>query len=138
MSPHINTFRERIRVNSSMVSQENAVEVVEDIFDKVVRIVIQCISLFISNNGIHLSLSQDEFQLDLTYFEVLFLASLLHFQREGVKYAVIEAGIGGEGDATNIVKPLVSVITNVQLDHMVTQFFHQIISQMQYVIYPQS
>ncbi len=61
----------------------------------------------------------DKYKLNVSYFEVLFLLSLVHFSYEKVDFIVAEAGIGGEGDATNVVSPTVSVITNVALDHMV-------------------
>ena len=54
-----------------------------------------------------------------TYFEILTVTAFLWFARCGVEYAVIETGMGGTGDATNIVVPDVSVITNISMEHTV-------------------
>jgi len=54
----------------------------------------------------------------LTYFELATLAAFLIFQYEGVDLAVIETGLGGRLDATNVIQPLLSVITSIGLDHM--------------------
>jgi len=55
--------------------------------------------------------------MPLTYFEVLTAAALIYFQREQVDIAVMEVGLGGRLDATNVCRPLVSVITNIGLEH---------------------
>ncbi len=55
--------------------------------------------------------------LPLTYFEVLTAAAFIYFQREQVDIAVTEVGLGGRLDATNVCRPLVSVITNIGLEH---------------------
>ncbi len=52
-----------------------------------------------------------------SYFEILTAAALIHFKKEKVDFAVLEAGMGGRWDATNVARPLVSVITNVSMDH---------------------
>ena len=52
-----------------------------------------------------------------TQFEILTAAAFLFFKEQGVDYAVVEAGLGGLLDSTNVVTPVVSVITNVTLDH---------------------
>lgn len=52
-----------------------------------------------------------------SYFEMLTASAFVHFSRAGVEIAVLEVGMGGRLDATNVVEPLVSVITNVALDH---------------------
>ncbi|HQK99740.1 MAG TPA: folylpolyglutamate synthase/dihydrofolate synthase family protein [Smithellaceae bacterium] len=56
-------------------------------------------------------------RLPLTYFEVLTAAAYLHFSRQRVDIAVLEVGLGGRLDATNVCRPLVSVITNIALEH---------------------
>ena len=61
----------------------------------------------------------DKGGIDVSYFEVLFLTSLVHFHREGCDWAVVEAGLGGLKDATNIVTPNITAITSVDLDHTV-------------------
>jgi dihydrofolate synthase/folylpolyglutamate synthase len=52
-----------------------------------------------------------------TFFEILTAMALVHFQRVGVDLAVLEVGLGGRLDATNVATPLVSVITSISLDH---------------------
>jgi len=54
----------------------------------------------------------------LSYFEVATLAALLHFAEEGVRVAVLEVGLGGRFDATNVVRPLACAVNRVALDHM--------------------
>lgn len=53
-----------------------------------------------------------------TFFEIITAIGMLHFQREKVNLAVLEVGMGGRFDATNVVTPLVSVITSISLDHV--------------------
>ena len=53
-----------------------------------------------------------------SYFEVLTAMAFLHFAAEGVTVAVLEVGMGGRLDATNVVEPMLSVITDISLDHM--------------------
>ena len=55
--------------------------------------------------------------IDLTFFEVLTVMAFLHFARSGIEVAVVEVGLGGRLDATNVVDPLVSVITTIGRDH---------------------
>src|SRR5581483_2402918 len=52
-----------------------------------------------------------------SYYETLLALAFLHFAREAVDVAVIEVGIGGKLDGTNVLHPVVSVITNIGLDH---------------------
>ncbi len=74
-----------------------------------------------------IDISRKEFQLGLnkikrlglkpTVFEALTAVAFWYFAKEKVDYAVIEVGLGGRLDATNVIKPLVSVITNIELEH---------------------
>ncbi len=91
-SPHLVDFRERIRVNGEMISRENVVD-------------------FVSRyRAMNLDCSPSFFELTMTMaFE--------HFARENVDVAVIEVGLGGRLDSTNIINPVLSVITNISLDH---------------------
>ena len=52
-----------------------------------------------------------------SYFEIITAMAFLHFRNEKVDIAVIEVGMGGRYDATNVISPLVAVLTNVGLDH---------------------
>ena len=94
-SPHLKDFRERIRINSEMISE-----------DFVVDFVAQNKSFFEDNQ--------------LSFFEMTVGLAFDYFAKEQVDVAVIEVGMGGRLDSTNVITPLVSVITNIGFDH--TQF----------------
>ena len=91
-SPHIYDFSERIRVNGLPISQ----------------------SAVIAFCRRYQTLNVD---IDASFFELTFALALAHFQTENCDYIVIETGLGGRLDATNILMPKVSVITNIALDH---------------------
>lgn len=93
-SPHLIDFTERIRINNTQITPEE------------VSRLVRCIRDRIKNT-----------KLTPTFFEFTTALALLYFVREGVDIAIIEVGMGGRMDATNIVNPLVSVITNVDYDH---------------------
>lgn len=94
-SPHLVDFRERIRVNGEIVSEQYVVDFVE-----------QYRSFF---EPLHPS-----------FFELTTMMAFLYFAEQKVDYAVIEVGLGGRLDSTNIVTPILSVVTNISFDH--TQF----------------
>ncbi len=94
-SPHLKDFRERIRINGKMISEEEVVQ-------------------FIEANKKFLE------EHSLSFFELTVGMAFDHFSRSKVDIAVVEVGLGGRLDSTNIIQPLVSVITNIGLDH--TQF----------------
>jgi dihydrofolate synthase/folylpolyglutamate synthase len=94
-SPHLKDFRERIKINGQMVSEA----FVCDFFN-------QHQSFFEAN--------------DMSFFEMSVGLAFDYFTKEKIDIAIIEVGMGGRLDATNIITPLVSVITNIGLDH--TQF----------------
>lgn len=91
-SPHLLDFRERIRVNGQMISPEAVCDFVERFTD--------------SDCGIRPS-----------FFELTTVMAFEHFARENVDVAVIEVGLGGRLDSTNIIMPDLCVITNISLDH---------------------
>ena len=91
-SPHLKDFRERIKINGKPISKEKVVEFVKNNFD------------FFEKNK-------------LSFFEMTVLLSFLHFSNEKVDIAIIEVGLGGRLDSTNIINPVLSVITNISLDH---------------------
>ncbi len=93
-SPHLVDYTERIQVNRQPVSHEQLVELVERLKPEVAKIE------------------------QLTTFELTTAAAFLCFAEEKVDIAVIEVGLGGRLDATNIVDPRVSVITSLSMDHM--------------------
>jgi len=94
-SPHLKDFRERIKINGEMISE-----------DFVVKFIHQNKSFFEENS--------------LSFFEMTVGLAFDYFVKESVDIAVIEVGMGGRLDSTNIITPLVSVITNIGFDH--TQF----------------
>lgn len=93
-SPHIATFRERMVVDGQMIPERCVVEGLERIWD-----------LAKKNN------------IALRFFEVVTLLAFLHFQEKNVDIAIVETGLGGRLDATNIIRPLLSIITSIGLDH---------------------
>jgi len=98
--PDLHTFRERMRVNGNLISEREAAELLTEI-----RAVVEAIQ------GRH------EFGPYITY-EVATALALLYFRRQQVQHAVLEVGLGGRLDATNVTQPLVSVITSISYDHM--------------------
>ncbi len=93
-SPHLQDYTERIQVDGQPISHAALVELVEEIKPAVARIPA------------------------LTTFEITTALGFLHFAHQKVEVAVIEVGLGGRLDATNVVTPRVSVITSLSYDHM--------------------
>lgn len=94
-SPHIYDFRERIRVNGEMISEEAVVDFV----------------------GRWIETRDSNPDLEPSFFELTSTMAFEYFARENVDIAVIETGLGGRLDSTNIITPILSVITNISLDH---------------------
>ncbi len=92
-SPHLHEYTERIQVDGAAISQQSLVALLEEI-----KPVIGSIA-------------------ELTTFEITTALAFLYFERVKVDAAVIEVGLGGRLDATNVVLPVVSVITSLSLDH---------------------
>lgn len=91
-SPHLARFHERIRLAGELISEEYLTEVLDECYAK--------------NGGI-----------DITYFEITTCAALLAFARTPADYTLLEVGLGGRLDATNVITPELSVITPVSIDH---------------------
>jgi dihydrofolate synthase/folylpolyglutamate synthase len=91
-SPHLKDFRERIKINGIKIPEEEVVR-------------------FISENKAFLDGQQ------LSFFEMSVGMAFEYFSREKIDVAVIEVGLGGRLDSTNIIKPVLSVITNIGKDH---------------------
>ncbi len=96
--PHLVDYRERIRVNGRLISEEELASLVEEVRP-------------------HVEAGAGEAEGAPTYFEVSVALALLHFVRTRADLAILEVGLGGRLDATNICDPLVSVITPISLDH---------------------
>ena len=97
-SPHLVSFRERIRIDGKMIAESDVVSLVEEI-----RPVIE--SMRTSEHG------------PPSFFEAYTLMAFLHFARQKVDLAVLETGLGGRLDATNVITPLACAITRIGLDH---------------------
>ena len=98
--PDLHTFRERTRVNGRLISEEEMAALVPEI-----RACVEQIQ------------ARQEFGPFITY-EVATALTFLYFERQHIDHAVVEVGIGGRLDATNILHQLVSVITSISYDHM--------------------
>lgn len=105
-SPHLVSFTERIRVNSEDITESEVVSLTEEIKTKVENTP----SLSLPPRG-------GELKLNPTFFEFITAMALLYFKRKNIDIAVIEVGMGGRLDATNIITPEVSVITKISYDH---------------------
>jgi dihydrofolate synthase/folylpolyglutamate synthase len=93
-SPHLSDFRERIRINGKMIPQPNVV-------------------YFVEKNLVYFQENK------ISFFEMTVAMAFDYFSNEKVDIAIIETGLGGRLDATNIIDPILSVITNIGLDHQV-------------------
>ena len=94
-SPHYKDFRERIKINGKMIPEEAVIRFIED-------------------------WKEDFMKIGLSFFEMTVGLAFDYFRNEKVDFAVIEVGLGGRLDSTNIIHPEISVITNIGMDH--TQF----------------
>lgn len=92
-SPHLKDFRERIKINGEMISQQFVVDFVEQ-------------TKAISE------------QIQPSFFELTVAMAFGYFEKEKVDIAVIETGLGGRLDSTNIITPILSIITNIGYDHV--------------------
>lgn len=92
-SPHLKDFRERIKVNGALCDKHHVVEFLEN------------------SKGIVK-------ELEPTFFELTTIMAFEYFKAKEVDVAVVECGLGGRLDCTNIVTPILSVITNVSIDHV--------------------
>ena len=91
-SPHLVDFRERIKINGDMISKDSVLKFMNENFD-----------FFESNN--------------LSFFEMTVGLAFDYFSKNKVDIAIIEVGMGGRLDSTNIINPILSIITNISLDH---------------------
>ena len=94
-SPHISSFRERIQVNESMIPEEFALQFLPKLF------------AFIEKE-----------KIEPSFFDLLTALAFEYFASQEIDIAVLEVGLGGEFDATNVVLPQLSVITSIAFDHV--------------------
>lgn len=91
-SPHIHDFRERIKVNGEMINHENVKSFIQEV-------------------------QSIEWDIKPSFFEITWVLALKHFVESKCDIVVVETGLGGRLDATNVISPIVSIITNIGLDH---------------------
>ena len=91
-SPHLFDFRERIKINGVMIGKEEVLH-------------------FCS------AIKSAELTIKPSFFEITFAMALVHFKNNNCEIAVIETGLGGRLDASNVIKPILSIITPIALDH---------------------
>lgn len=104
-SPHLVDFRERIKVNGTPISEQRVIDFVES--------------------------ERENFEpLHPSFFELTTAMAFLYFKEQQVDVAVIEVGLGGRLDCTNIITPILSVITNISFDH--TQFLGNTLAKIAY------
>lgn len=101
-SPHIQDYTERIRINGHVIEQEFVIRLSNEIRAK-------------------------ELDFEPSFFEITFLLALLYFKENKCSICVIETGLGGRLDATNIITPILSLITNISIEH--TQFLGNTIEE---------
>jgi dihydrofolate synthase/folylpolyglutamate synthase len=100
-SPHLVRVNERMQVNSVEISDEDFAQVFTEVRQAVERL-----------------LGEGKLVQLPSFFEFLTATAFLHFARVGVEFAVLEVGMGGRLDATNVTEPRVVIVTNISLDHV--------------------
>jgi dihydrofolate synthase/folylpolyglutamate synthase len=98
-SPHLVRINERIKIDDSDISDEEFLDCYSEVKDAIRK-------------------NESDGGCALSYFEFLFAISAVYFDKKGVDMAVYETGLGGRLDATNILRPLITAITSIGLDHM--------------------
>ncbi len=99
ISPYIITFNERIQINKEYISDEDLVSCANEIMPVIEQV-------------------EQEMKDEMTEFEIITLLSFIYFNHKDVDYVIYEVGLGGRYDATNVIKPIVTGITNISYDHM--------------------
>lgn len=92
-SPHLIDFRERIRINGELIPEENVIDFIASIRNEITEI-------------------------KPSFFELTVAMAFEYFKNEKVDIAIIETGLGGRLDSTNVIQPELSIITNIGMDHM--------------------
>lgn len=97
-SPHLHTMRERIRVDDQLITEQGFADIVSEMEP-------------------HIEVTNQNWEGTLSTFEILTALAFKHFQKSGAYFQVLETGLGGRLDATNVTIPDVCVITSISLDH---------------------
>jgi dihydrofolate synthase/folylpolyglutamate synthase len=100
-SPHLVSFTERIRINGTPIAEALVISLARRVRDAYRR----------------LPAAEGFSEMNPTFFEVTTAMAFTYFAEEGIDIAIIEVGMGGRLDSTNVIRPLVSVITNIDLEH---------------------
>ncbi|WP_291568953.1 MULTISPECIES: bifunctional folylpolyglutamate synthase/dihydrofolate synthase [unclassified Clostridium] len=98
ISPYIEEFEERIQINRNNIPKEELAEVVTEVSKAVSKVV-------------------DLGYVNPTEFEIITCAGFLYFHKKNIDYALIEVGLGGRLDSTNVITPILSIISSISLDH---------------------
>ena len=117
-SPHLHTLRERIRVDGRLISQSEFTSLMTELkpyFDSVNAAVVSQSNVTASEAG--QPRREGEASQSLTFFEALTALAFAYFRKKKVDFQVLEVGLGGRLDATNVTKPEVCVITPISLEH---------------------
>lgn len=93
-SPHLVSVTERIKINNKSIDKKELNKVLENVFEACTKTDVQ-----------------------LSYFELVTATAFLHFEKQKIDIGVLEVGMGGRWDATNVIIPLVSIITSISIDH---------------------
>ena len=91
-SPHIKDFRERIKIDGNQIPEQKVIEFIQKI-------------------------KSSQLDFEPSFFEITFGMAVEHFKNENCDICLIETGLGGRLDATNVIQPILSVITNISLEH---------------------
>jgi len=91
-SPHIKDFRERIRINGVQIPEQNVIDFIKKI-------------------------KSSPLDFEPSFFEITFGMAVEYFKNQNCDISIIETGLGGRLDATNVIEPILSVITNISLEH---------------------
>ncbi len=98
-SPHLTGVEERVQIDGQPIDRAALTELMREVAAATAQV-------------------EADGEEPPTFFEIMTALGLLHFARQGVEFAVLEVGLGGRFDATNVCTPLVSVVTNIGFDHM--------------------
>jgi len=110
LSPHLERFSERMLINGNEISDEELIQLVQQIKPVISKL---------EKKGII-----------PTFFEIITAMAFTHFYQKKVDFVVIEVGLGGRFDATNVIQPLLSIITNISLEH--TQYLGDDVTSVAY------
>lgn len=98
MSPHLQTIRERMIVNRRLISEKEFVDLLNEVLPAIKKI-------------------SGQFKSPVTYFECLLAMTFLYFKKKKIDYGVIETGLGGTYDGTNVLNSFITIITKIGFDH---------------------